>query len=197
MPVMVNGLAVLFNEITPAPVFVALKLMTAFAFAPKVVPVPELVVNKPAVIIPAPDSLIAPVAFKLTAPEPFAVTAPPIVSDPLVDVKEIVPLETVLITPLVCNAPVFATTIFPVLLDVIPVIVNAAAFVNETPPVAFEALKLEIVLLLPKEIPVEEFVVSKPVVAIKPVPVSLIAPAVAVKFTLPLVLMPPLASEIF
>src|SRR5665811_2063308 len=75
-------------------------------------------------------SLLAPVVFSVTVPVPSAVTALPRVSVPPVAVNEIEPFEpaaTVLIAPLVVNAPVLVTLILPPPVLVIPVIVNGAA----------------------------------------------------------------------
>ena len=109
-------------------------------------------------------------------------------------VNEILPLDPVLIAPFVVNAPVFVTATSPVPVSLIPVTVKGAAvFVNEIPPVAFVALKLVTVLALDKVVPVAETVVSSAPL-IKPAPASSIAPSVAVRETLPLVLMLPAFS---
>ena len=139
-------------------------------------------------------SLPVPVALKVTLPEPFAVTVLPSVSVPPVAVNEILPLDPVLIAPFVVNAPVFVTATSPVPVSLMPVIVKGAAvFVNEIPPVAFVALKLVTVLALDKVVPVAETVVSNAPL-IKPAPASSIAPSVAVRETLALVLMLPAFS---
>ena len=89
IPVIVNGAAVFTKEITPAPLFEPLKLVTVFAL-PKVVPVAELVVSRPPFNKPAPASLMAPAvpvseippvvfilpAFNVTLRPAVALTAP-------------------------------------------------------------------------------------------------------------------------
>jgi hypothetical protein len=68
MPVTFNVLTELVKEITPVPLFVALKLLTPFTL-PNVVLVPETVVNKAPLIVPAPPSFtVAAVPVKLTLP---------------------------------------------------------------------------------------------------------------------------------
>jgi hypothetical protein len=133
--------------------------------------------------------LLAPVAFNVT--EPLAVTVLSKVSVPPAAVNEILP-EAVLIAPLVVNAPLLVTLISPVPVSLIPVTnKEAAVLVREIPPFASVALKLVTVLALPKVVPVAEFVASNaPLIVFAPI--SVIAPVVAVKETLPLVLrLPP------
>ena len=75
-------------------------------------------------------SLLVPVVPSVTVPEPLAVTVLPIVSVP-VAANEILPLDPVLIAPLVVNAPALLTTTLPPPVSLIPVIVNGApVFVN-------------------------------------------------------------------
>jgi hypothetical protein len=93
--------------------------------------------------------------------------------------------------PLVVNAPLFVTFTLPVPVSLIPVTARVdAVLVRETPLPASLALKLVTVLALPKLVPVAEFVVRNAAL-IKFVLISLIAPAVAVRETLPLVLILP------
>jgi hypothetical protein len=135
--------------------------------------------------------LLAPVALSMTLPEPLALTVLPMVSVPPVAVNEILPFNPVLIAPPVLNAPLFVTLISPVPVSLIPVTnKGAAVFVREIPPPASVALKLVTVLALPKLVPAPEFVVSNaPLIVF--VLISLSAPAVAVRETLPLVLILP------
>ncbi len=74
MPVIANGAAVFTKEITPAPLFEPLKLVTVFAL-PKVVPVAELVVSKPPFNKPAPASLMVP-AVPVSEMPPLVLTLP-------------------------------------------------------------------------------------------------------------------------
>jgi hypothetical protein len=136
--------------------------------------------------------LAAPVALRVMLPEPLAVTILPNVSVPPVAVNKILPIDPVLMTPLVVNAPLFVTFTSPVPVSLIPVTVRVdAVFLRETPLPASVALKLVTVLALPKLVPAAETVVSNAPL-IKFVLISLIAPAVAVREILPLVLtLPP------
>jgi hypothetical protein len=135
--------------------------------------------------------LLVPVAFNVTLPEPPAVTVLPKVSVPPEAVNEILPLGPVLMAPLVVNAPLLMTFTLPAPASLIPVTSKAAAvFARETPPLASVALKLVTVLALPKVVPVAETLVSNAPL-IKSVLISLMAPAVAVRETLPLVLILP------
>jgi hypothetical protein len=156
---------------------------------------PAVAVITPEVLLTfAPTRMLlpAPVAFNVTVPEPPAVTVLPSVSVPPVAVNAMLP-EAVLIAPvIVVNAPLFVTVILPAPVSLIPVTVKGAAvFMREIPPPASVALKLVTVLALPKLVPAPEFVVSNaPLIVF--VLISLIAPAEAVRETLPLVLrLPP------
>ena len=235
-PVTVNGAAVFTREMTPAPLLLALKLVTVLALV-NVVPVAETVVSSAPLIKPAPASSIAPsvavretlplvlrlpafnvtfspataeiapdvlptlaltrisllvpVALKVTLPEPFAVTVLPSVSVPPVAVNEILPLDPVLIAPFVVNAPVFVTATSPVPVSLMPLTVKVVALLTrEMPPPASVALKLVTALALPRLVPVAELVLSNAPLMLL-VLISLIAPVVAVKETLPPVLMLP------
>jgi hypothetical protein len=93
--------------------------------------------------------------------------------------------------PIMLMAPVLVIETFPAPASLIPVTVKGAPeFVREIPPFASVALKLVTVLALFKAVPVAECVVRNAPL-IKFVLISLMAPAVAVRETLPLVLMPP------
>ena len=74
-------------------------------------------------------SLFAPVAINVTVPVPLAMTELPRVSVPAA-VREIAPLDPVLIAPVVLMLPVLPTTILPPPVWLIPVIVNAPVLVS-------------------------------------------------------------------
>ena len=166
IPVTNKAAAVLVREIPP-PASVALKLVTVLAL-PKLVPAPEFVVSN------------AP----LIRPEPLSATVLLEVSDTLL----LLPAATL---PVMLIAPVLLIETLPVPVSLIPCTVKGAAFVREIPPPASVALKLVTVFALPKVVPNAETVVSAAPL-IKLVLISLIAPAVAVRATSPLVLrLPP------
>jgi hypothetical protein len=124
IPVIVNGAAVLIREMLPMPVLVALKLVTTFALF-KVVPIAELVVNKPPVINAVLASANAPLEVKetlfvpaailpvtFTLPVLLTVTVPvPVWAMPLIDrgaavlIKLIAPPLLVALNALMAFAP--------------------------------------------------------------------------------------------
>jgi hypothetical protein len=147
------------------------------------------------------------VALKLaTALAPFSVSPPteltvssaplikpePLSATVLLEVRDTLLLLPAATLPAMLIAPVLLIETLPVPASLIPVTVKGAAvFVSEIPPFASVALKLVTVLAFPKVVPVAEFVVSHaPLIVF--VPISVIAPAEAVRETLPLVLrLPP------
>jgi hypothetical protein len=167
MPVMVNA-PVFVNWTSPLVVLLALKLDVAFAPF-NVSPPTELTVKRLPLIKPDEPSETAPVEVKVTL---FVLPA--------------------LTLPVMLIAPVLLIATLPVPVSLIPLTTNeAAVFTREIPPLASVALKLVTVLALPKLVPNAETVV-RAAPLIKLLLISLIAPLVAVRETLPLVLrLPP------
>jgi hypothetical protein len=120
----------------------------------------------------------------LIRPEPLSETV-------LLDVSDTLLLLPAATLPIMLMAPVLLIETLPAPASLIPVTVNGSAvFVREIPPFASVALKFVTVLALPKLVPAPEFVVSNaPLIVF--VLISLSAPAVAVRETLPLVLILP------
>jgi hypothetical protein len=121
----------------------------------------------------------------LIRPEPLSATV-------LLEVRDtLLPLPAATL-PAMLIAPVLLIETLPVPASLIPVTnKGAAVLVREIPPFASVALKLVTVLALPNVVPVAEFVArNAPLIVFAPI--SVIAPAEAVRETLPLVLrLPP------
>ena len=191
MAVTVRVAALFFRLTTPTPVFVALKLVTKFVLF-NTVPVAELVVNRPPVIRPNPNSLMVPPAVTLTAPPvvtlpAFSVTSCPAsrltVPDPLstsaLRSMSLVPPVVVNVTvpapaavtpePVTVSVPAFCTTTSPPV-SLMPVTVSAPEFIRLTfPLVVFRALKLPTVFEPVRVVPVTVVDFSRPVVLNDPV----------------------------
>ncbi len=140
-PVMVNGAAVFTKEITPAPLFEPLKLVTVFAL-PKVVPVAELVVSRPPFNNPAAASLTAPTvpvseippvvlrlpAFNVTLRPAVALTAPEVLETfALKRISLVVPVADKVTPPLPPAVTVLPSVsvpvLFKVMLPLLPVLI--------------------------------------------------------------------------
>jgi hypothetical protein len=189
MLVIVSGAAVSFNEMTPAPLFVALKLVTVFAL-PNVVPNAELVVSKPPIKKPAPASFTVPaVPVREIAPVVLRPPAFNIALRPAVALNAPDPLPTFALNKISLVAPVAAkvTKPEPFAITVLP---------NVSVPLAFSVmLPLVPVLIAP-------LVVSAPVLfttmlppPVSAMPVIVNGAAVFVNATLPLVVFVALKLE--
>ena len=145
----VNGAAVFVSDNAPPPVFVALKVETAFA-PPRVSP---------------PTVVVAKVPVVLIRPEPLSAKVPLDVNVTLLAAPAIVPVTLIL--------PVLFTETTPAPVCEMPVIVNADPFVSDTaPPPVFVALKVDTAFAPPRVSPPTETFVNVPVVLIKPEPLS-------------------------
>jgi hypothetical protein len=125
MPVIDNGAAVLINAMLPMPVLVALKLVTTFALF-KVVPVAELVVNKPPVINAVLASANAPLEVKETLFVPAAILPVTFTLPVLLTVT--VPVPVWLIPLIARGAAVLIKLIAPPLLVALNVLIAFAPF---------------------------------------------------------------------
>jgi hypothetical protein len=141
------------------------------------------------------DTAFAP--FRVSPPTELTVSSAPLIRSELLSATVLLEVSDTLLLlpaatlPMMLIAPVLLIETLPVPASLIPVTVKGAAvFVSEIPPLASVALKFVTVLALPKVVPIAEFVVSNaPLILF--VLISLIAPAEAVRETLPLVLILP------